>query len=127
MDKIIIKNLKIYAYHGVNEEEKQNGQIFLIDVKLKFKSLSKPGFSDDLNDTVSYSKVIKTILRVTTEKSYDLLETVAEKISDTIFKDYPSVEKICVCVKKPMAPIKASFDYVGVKINRCRKNGEKLN
>ena len=125
MDKIIIKNLKIYAYHGVNEEEKQNGQIFLIDVKLKFASLSKPGFSDNLNDTVSYSKVIKTISKVVTEKSYDLLETVAEKVATTIFNEYPLVEKICVCMKKPMAPIKASFDYVGVKINRCREDVEK--
>ena len=29
MDKIIVKNLKIFAYHGVNPEEKQNGQNFV--------------------------------------------------------------------------------------------------
>ena len=80
MDKIIIKNLKVYAYHGVNDFEKQNGQIFLIDVKLKFKSLSKPCFSDNLNVTVSYSKVIKTVSKVAAEKKYNLLETLAEKI-----------------------------------------------
>ena len=31
MEKIIIKNLEIFAYHGVNPEEKQNGQRFLLD------------------------------------------------------------------------------------------------
>lgn len=120
MDKIIIKNLKVYAYHGVNEEEKQNGQIFLIDVKLKFKNLSKPCTSDDLKDTVNCSKVVKTILRVTTEKNYDLFEAVAEKIANAILDEYFLVEKVSVSIKKPMAPIKASFDYVGVKITRSR-------
>lgn len=124
MDKILIKNLKIYAYHGVNEEEKQNGQIFLIDVKLKFKSLSKPGYSDDLNDTVNCSKVVKTVLRVSTEKSYDLFETLAEKIAKAILDEYPLVQKVSVRVKKTMAPINASFDYVGVKITRSRVKGK---
>ena len=32
MDKILIRDLKIYAYHGVNEEEKINGQNFVIDI-----------------------------------------------------------------------------------------------
>lgn len=124
MDKIIIKNLKLYAYHGVNDFEKQNGQIFLIDVKLKFKSLSKPCLSDNLNDTVSYSKIIKTVSRVVTEKSYNLLETVAEKITSSILDEYSQVQKVSVCVKKPMAPVKASFDYVGVKITRSRVKGK---
>ena len=34
MEKIIIKNLEIFAYHGVNPEEKQNGQRFLLDLTL---------------------------------------------------------------------------------------------
>ena len=32
MDKITIKDLKLFAYHGVNPEEKENGQSFIIDV-----------------------------------------------------------------------------------------------
>ena len=120
MDKILIKNLKIYAYHGVNEAEKQNGQIFLIDVKLKFKSLSNACLSDDINDTISYSKIIKTVSKVATENKYNLLETLAEKIASTILNEYSLAQKVSVCVKKPMAPIKASFDYVGVKITRSR-------
>ena len=31
MDKILIRDLKIFAYHGVNEEEKVNGQNFVFD------------------------------------------------------------------------------------------------
>ena len=32
MDKIVIRDLKIFAYHGVNPEEKINGQIFILDI-----------------------------------------------------------------------------------------------
>jgi len=117
MDKIIIKNLRIYAYHGVNEDEKQNGQIFLVDAKLKVKSLLKPCVSDDINETVNYSKVIKTISKVVTEKKYNLLEALADKIARSILDEYELVQKVSVCVKKPR---KASFDYVGVKITKCR-------
>lgn len=29
MDKIIVNGLKLYAYHGVNPEEKEDGQLFI--------------------------------------------------------------------------------------------------
>ncbi|MBQ8077343.1 MAG: dihydroneopterin aldolase, partial [Eubacterium sp.] len=32
MDKITIKDLKLFAYHGVNPEEKESGQNFFIDI-----------------------------------------------------------------------------------------------
>ena len=34
MDKILIKDLEIFAYHGVLEEEKQKGQPFFISAEL---------------------------------------------------------------------------------------------
>ena len=34
MDKILIKGLKLFAYHGVNPEEKENGQDFIFDIEL---------------------------------------------------------------------------------------------
>ena len=35
MDKIIIKNLNIFAYHGVFDEEKANGQLFRVSAELR--------------------------------------------------------------------------------------------
>ena len=59
MDKIIIKDLKLYAYHGVNPEEKIEGQNFIFDIECSV-DLSKPCESDNVDDTVSYAKMIKT-------------------------------------------------------------------
>ncbi len=122
LDKIIIRNLKIFAYHGVNPEEKENGQNFFIDIDA-FADVNKACENDDLNCTVNYAKIIKTVRRVFTENKYDLIEKAAQTVVDAIFDEYPKIQKIRILLKKPEAPIKAEFDYVGVELERMRKNG----
>jgi len=114
MDKIKIQGLKLYAYHGVNPEEKVDGQEFILDIKA-YLSLDLPCVSDNVDDTVSYAKIIKTARRVFLAEKYDLLEKAAQAVADAI------IEKVKVEVKKPFAPIKADFDYVSVEITRSRK------
>lgn len=121
MDKIIIKNLKVYSYHGVNDEEKVRGQEFVVDAILEL-DLSTACESDNINDTVSYAKVIKTIGKVMGRESYNLLEKLSMQIIKEIFLLYTSVESVEICVKKPMAPIKANFDYVAVNLKRYRSD-----
>ncbi len=119
MDKILIRDLKIFAYHGVNPEEKRDGQNFIFDIDLSV-NMTKACYSDDVCDTVSYAKVIKTVTRVSTEKSYDLLEKVAQVTADAILNTYPEVFRVEITLKKPEAPMKADFAWVGVSISRER-------
>lgn len=121
MGKILIKGLRVFAYHGVNPEEKRDGQMFELDIAME-TDLSAAGESDDLNDTVNYAKAIKTAIRVMNEKSYDLLEKAAQRVADQILTEYPSVLSVDVLLKKPEAPIKADFDYVAVQITRLRSD-----
>lgn len=121
MDKIIIKGLRVFAYHGVNPEEKRDGQTFEIDITL-YVSLLRAGQTDDVNDTVSYAKAAKTALRVMNEAKYDLLEKVAQRVAEQLLTDYPQVEKVDVLLKKPQAPVKADFDYMAVMITRQRSD-----
>lgn len=120
MDKIIVKNLKIYAYHGVNLEEKEDGQNFIFDV-IASLDLDTPCNSDDVNDTVSYAKIIKSVTRIATSEKNDLLERVAERVASGLFEDFPKIQKLKITLKKPEAPINADFDYVAVEIERKRK------
>lgn len=117
MDSIIIKNLKIYAYHGVNDKEKIDGQNFLIDTVM-FIDQRDAFKKDDINKTLSYSSAAKVIKKIVTEKKYDLIETVAEKIAEALFKTFVDLEKAEITVKKSEAPMKADFEYVAVKIIR---------
>ena len=119
MDKILIRDLKIFAFHGVNEEEKIDGQNFVFDIDL-YVNMTKACYSDNVEDTVSYAKVIKTVTRVFTAKKYDLLEKAAQITADAILDEYSDVSKVTVTLKKPEPPMKADFSYVGVQIERER-------
>lgn len=119
MDKIIVKDLKLFCYHGVNPEEKVDGQNFVFDIEV-FLDLSLPCKTDNVDDTVSYAKIIKTVRRVAQSEKNDLLEYVSQRVVDALFEEYPMIEKINLTLKKPEAPIKADFDYVAVQIERAR-------
>lgn len=119
MDKIYISDLKVFAYHGVNREEKRDGQNFYLDLELSL-DVSKACRSDDLNDTVSYAKIIKTAIRVMTADKYDLLEYAAQTVVDAIFEEYDEIKAVKIKLKKPEAPIKADFGYVAVELERTR-------
>lgn len=119
MDKIIIKGLKVFAYHGVKPEEKRDGQNFELDITL-FLPLERPGSTDDLKDTVSYSSAAKTAIRVMKEASYDLIEKAAQRVAEQILAEYHDVEQVEVLLKKPEAPVHAEFEYMAVQITRKR-------
>lgn len=120
MDKIIIKGLKLFAYHGVNPEEKVDGQNFVLDITAELDA-SAAKKSDDVENTVSYSKIIKTARAVFTAESYDLIEVAADKVGKEIMKAYPTLRSVTVLLKKPEAPVKADFEYVAVEMTITRE------
>ena len=119
MDKIIIKNLHIFAYHGCNPEEKENGQDFYLDIICQLP-LEKPSKTDCLDDTVSYAKITKTAIREFTAEKFDLIEKAAGRVCDAILEDFTQILSVTVTVKKPQAPVKAEFEYMAVEITRSR-------
>lgn len=119
MDKILIRDLKLFAYHGVNPEEKEDGQNFCFDIDL-YVNITKACHSDNVEDTVSYAKVIKTVRSVFTAEKYDLIEKAAQITADAILNEYADVSRVDITLKKPEAPMKADFGWVGVHIERVR-------
>ena len=119
METIRIKGLEIFAYHGVNPEEKENGQKFILDIAMQ-ADISRAAQTDDLNETVNYAAVRKTVNAVFTAQKYDLIERAAQVVCDAILENYPKVQSVTVELKKPEAPINAVFDYVSVEMTRSR-------
>ena len=119
MDKIIVKGLKLFCYHGVNPEEKVDGQNFIFDIDATV-DLSLPCKTDNVDDTVSYAKIIKTVRRVAQSEKNDLLERVAQRVADELFIEFDKIISLVITLKKPEAPIKADFEYVAVEIIRER-------
>jgi len=123
MDKILIRSLKVYAYHGVHTEEKEQGQNFIFDIDV-FVDIASPCKNDNLNETVSYSMIISKVTEIFTSQKDDLIERAAQRVADGLFESFDKIQALRIRLKKPEAPIKADFDYVGVEIFRERQNNE---
>lgn len=119
MDKIMIKGLNIFAFHGVNPEEKVDGQNFIVDAVLT-ADIERACLTDNLDDTVNYAKVVKAITAAMTEHSYDLIEKAAAKVAEHLLDLSKKISVVEVTVKKPQAPISAEFEYVAVEITKSR-------
>ena len=119
LDKIIITDLHLFAYHGVNLEEKIHGQNFYLDITAH-ADLSKACRTDDIDDTVSYSKIIKRASYAFTAEKYDLIEKAAQEVADILLREFPKLQVVDVTVRKPEAPVKAEFGYVAISIRRER-------
>ena len=108
----------MYAYHGVKADEKEQGQPVLLDIDMAADTRAA-GLSDDLADTVNYSKVSKRVVAVMLAEKNDLIERAAERVAQMILEEFP-VEEVTVRLKKPRAPVAADFEYVAVEITRRR-------
>ncbi|MDF2520843.1 MAG: dihydroneopterin aldolase [Clostridia bacterium] len=119
MDKILLKNLSFYGYHGVLEEENKLGQKFIINAVL-YVDLEEACSSDSVYDTVNYAEVFEIIQYHATIMKYKLIEALAQNIINEIFQKHKRVQEIEITVKKPEAPVNGIYDYLGVEIRRRR-------
>lgn len=122
MDRIILKNMKFYGYHGVLPEEQSVGQYFHIDVEM-YVDLAEPGSTDRLEDTVDYSAVYADVKAIAENNKFRLIEKLADSISREILSKYDRLSEIKVRVRKPSAPIEGEFDWMEVETHRSR-NGK---
>ena len=113
-DRVRLTGIQVTARHGVYEEEKVTAQLFVIDVTCSLRP--RPG-DDDLATTVDYSELAQRISHVARSGSVDLIETLAERISDTCLSD-PLVSEVEVTVHKPQAPLSVPVADVSVTITR---------
>lgn len=117
MDVIKIENLKVFAYHGVFEEEKQNGQDFYINAKL-ISNLKRAGMTDQLQQSTHYGEVCLQIKKTLTEQKYDLIERACERCIEDLLIHFPLIREVTMELRKPHAPIPMEFESVSVEITR---------
>ncbi len=118
MGAIHLKNIHLYAYHGCLLEEGKIGSDYRVDVSVK-TDLSASAISDELEDTVDYVHLNKIVREEMAIRS-KLLEHVAKRILDRIFKEIPMVEEATLSVGKINPPIDGNVDEVAVEMSRKR-------
>ena len=117
MDKIEIKNLEIFANHGVFPEENILGQKFVISATL-YTDTRKAGLTDELTASIHYGEVSHMITKFTKEHTYKLLEALAENLCQMLLQELPLLKMITLRVEKPWAPVGLPLETVGVEITR---------
>ena len=118
-DAIFVSGLALHAYHGVMQHEAKVGQTFRLDLVLDI-DLAAASRSDKLKDTVSYDMVVKTVSEAFCARRYRLVEAAAGAVAEALLDRCPQLRAVRVTVHKPHAPIAATFDDVGVTVERTR-------
>ena len=120
MDQLRIKDLEIFAYHGLFPSEKELGQKFIIDASLSY-DMTKAATELDLESSVHYGELCQQWTTWFQETTEDLIETVAYKLVERTFETYPIVQEIKLELKKPWAPIHLPLDTCSVTIHRRKQ------
>jgi 7,8-dihydroneopterin aldolase/epimerase/oxygenase len=118
-DRIILKDLGFYGYHGVFAEEEKLGQRFVVDVELGV-DLAPSAETDALENGISYAEIYTVVERAFGERR-KLVEAVAHTIIEALFEAFPPVNWVVVRVRKPEAPIPMVRGEAAVELWRMRK------
>jgi 7,8-dihydroneopterin aldolase/epimerase/oxygenase len=119
LDKIYVNKMEFYGYHGVLPEETRLGQRFIIDLMVEI-DLKKAGFSDDIQQSISYVDLYQVCKEIVEGTPYKLIEAVAEKVADQTLEQFTKVLSVTVKVIKPNPPIPGHYESVAVEIKRSR-------
>ncbi|WP_292826063.1 dihydroneopterin aldolase [Microbacterium sp.] len=123
VDEITLTGLRVFGRHGVYEQERRDGQQFVVDTTL-YVSTAAAAASDDVAETVHYGEVAARIAQIVGGEPVNLIETLAQRIADAMLA-YDGVRMVAVTVHKPGAPIDLEFADVSVTIRRTSsKTGE---
>jgi len=117
MDKIFLDELKVDTVIGIWEWERRIRQTVVIDLEMS-ADIAKAAATDDVADTLNYKSVAKRVQTFVADSSFQLVETLAERIA-SIIRDEFEVAWVKVRVNKPGA-IRGS-KAVGVLIERGKR------
>ena len=98
-NKIILKGMHFFGYHGVTPEERKLGSQFLVDLQIHL-DLSVPASSGFIGDTVDYSQVHDVVKGVMQGDSQSLVETLVKTIGLEILSVFFLADRVTVKVSK---------------------------
>ncbi len=116
-DEIRIRGLRIFAHHGVFEEETRLGQMFVVNATL-YTSTRQGGLADALEQTISYADVCVFLTEYLQKNTWKLLEAAVEHACRALLLKFPLINEVELELMKPSAPIPLPFDSVSVRVRR---------
>ena len=118
-DRIILESLSFDGRHGALPFERDTGVRFQVDLELDV-DLRPAGEADDLARTVDYRHVAELVLEIGTQRSFQLVERLADQIALGILEGFAGVLSLTVTVRKLVPVLAGHPESVGVSIFRSR-------
>ena len=116
--KVIINELILNLTLGYYDFEKEKPQKVKFSLEANYKD-KKPTNDRDLKSIVNYDKLVRLIKKLTKNKHYNFLETLAEDVFDELFKD-KRIDKISLQIEK--LEVMKDCASVGIQISKKRSH-----
>ncbi len=113
-DQIFIHDLTLEMSVGIYDHEKEKKQRVIINIIIDVDTRTAP---QSINDVVSYEDITNEVKALTEKKHFDLLEELAEEISDICLEKDKAI-KVTVKLEKP--DIIEQTKSVGIMIKRAK-------
>ncbi|HUY29952.1 MAG TPA: dihydroneopterin aldolase [Acidimicrobiales bacterium] len=118
-DAIEIRGLRVLGVHGVLASEREQPQPFELDLTVD-ADLAPAALADDLGATVDYGRLAAVASRVVAQESFQLLETLADRVASAVLAHDARVDAVTVVLRKSRPPLPVDLSSVGVRITRRR-------
>ena len=115
---IELHGIVLHGYHGVLEEERRDGQRFLVDVELDLEH-EKAALTDSIADAIDYREIVARVREISDGRAYHLLEAFAAAIADALLHELP-VTAVRVRVRKPDVVLDPPVEFAAVSVERRR-------
>ena len=117
-DSIRITGLELFGHHGVFDFEKHDGQRFVVDLTV-WLDTDGASDSDNLAQTLDYSKLVNKVAGVVQGEPVDLVETLASRVLDVVW-GFDQANSAEVTIHKPDAPVEFPVADISVTMRRER-------
>lgn len=116
---IFIRNIRLYAYHGVLPQERRVGGWYLLSARVHY-NIYKATESDNVADTLNYAELCQ-LLRNEMAIPSQLLEHVAGRMARAVLSCYTEAEAVDIELTKENPPMGINCDGAGVTLHLDRK------
>ena len=112
---ISLNNVRFRAYHGMQPEERQKGNDFVVNMHASYRP--NAGIITSLGDTIDYAELFD-IINTTMQKPVDLLETLVQNIAHAAHQKFPQLKEVTVSIEKLNPPIDKFTGSAAVKYSK---------
>ena len=115
MDVVFVRQLRLQAWIGLYRHEKIAPQTIELDLEIALPAGGAVFKSGRVADTIDYGVVVERIRTLLTKERFGLVESLAERIADTILREFNS-PRVKVSIAK--LGVLREAQRVGVTIER---------